>query len=351
VPRLGAALVSFAVPVGAVLLALLPVVRETASHAPAQAEVQRALALYADQVDVLEPEAYRLAPEVLGRSGAVAVAALALVPLAAFGARRRWSAFVLGGSLAVLVVLLVPELFVRVSDAVSLSQSRRAAAFLPFAFAFAGGAAILARWLRWAVLPVALAAGIVLQLEFPGDFGRTLEGDGGPASLTWFAFAGGALALLAAVVLARRGQRPSGRELVAGLAALLFILPIGVHAARTWTASERRPPSPLTPGLVEALRGRLPEGAIVFSDLETSYRIAAAAPVYVAAGPPAHVADTEENRPYERRLDVLRFYRTGDLAIPRGYGAGWLVLDRRRHDLEVPATTEYADPRYVLYRL
>ena len=352
VPRLAAALVSFAVPVGAVLIALLPVVRDTASHEPSQAELARALASYAGQVEVLDPGSYRLAPDVVGRSGAVAVAALALLPLAAFGARRRWSAFVLGGSLAVLVLLLVPELFVRLSDAVSLSQSRRAAAFLPFAFAFAGGAAILAAWFRWAVLPAALAAGIALQLAFPGDFTRRLEGEGGPASLTWFALAAGAVALVASVGLARRGERPRRRrELLAGLAALLFVLPVGVHAARNWTPSERRPPSPLTPGLVEALRDEVPEGAIVFSDLETSYRVAAAAPIYVAAGPPAHVADTEENRPYERRLDVLRFFRTGDLAIPRGYGAGWLVLDRRRHEREVGADRVYADGRYVLYRL
>ena len=33
--------------------------------------------------------------------------------------------------------MLVPFLFEHLSDAVSLSQSRRAAGFLPFAFAFA----------------------------------------------------------------------------------------------------------------------------------------------------------------------------------------------------------------------
>jgi hypothetical protein len=89
----------------------------------------------------------------------------------------------------------------------------------------------------------------------------------------------------------------------------------------------------------------------VFSDLETSYRIAAAAPVYVAAAPPAHVADTEANHPYVRRLDVLRFFRTGDLGIPRRYRAGWIVVDRSRFSLVLPLARAYADRRYTLYRL
>jgi hypothetical protein len=291
---------------------------------------------------------------VIARSGAVAVAALALLPLAAFGAPRRWSAFVLGGSLAVLALMLLPELFVRLSDVVSLSQSRRAAGFVFFAFAFAGGAVVLARWLRYAVLPVALVAGIAVQREFPGDFTLKLENGGGPGVVTWFALVGGAVGLVATVVLARRSDFPRRRDLLAAAAALLFVLPIGVHAAENWTPSPERRPSPLTAGLVRALREDVPERAIVFSDLETSYRIGAVAPVYVAAGPPAHVADTEPNRPYERRLDVMRFFRTGDLSIPQRYGAGWLVLDRRRFDteakLEGPRRV-YADGRYVLYRL
>ena len=70
------------------------------------------------------------------------------------------------------------------SDAVSLSQSRRAAGFVPFAFAFAGGLALLSRSV--AVLPLALVAGIVLEQRWPGDFAYGL-GDGGPAAVTWFA--------------------------------------------------------------------------------------------------------------------------------------------------------------------
>jgi hypothetical protein len=102
---------------------------------------------------------------------------------------------------------------------------------------------------------------------------------------------------------------------------------------------------------VEALQTKVPKGAVAFSDLETSYRIAAMAPVYVAAGPPAHVADTKDNRPYARREDVLRFFRTGDLAIPRRYGAHWLVIDRARSLVRPALPVVHADDRYLLYRL
>ena len=104
------------------------------------------------------------------------------------------------------------------------------------------------------------------------------------------------------------------------------------------------------PASSEALR-ELPDGDVVFSDLETSYRIAAFAPVYVAAAPPSHVADTTKNRPYERRRDTIEFFAGGDLAIPRRYGADWLVVDRDRFDLLAGLPVVYRDERYTLYRL
>jgi hypothetical protein len=95
----------------------------------------------------------------------------------------------------------------------------------------------------------------------------------------------------------------------------------------------------------------VPEGSVVYSDDRTSYRIAAAVPVYVAVSEPGHVADTEANRPYERRDEALRFFRTGDLSIPRRYRAGWLVVDGERFRLRPPLPVLYRDARYVLYRL
>jgi hypothetical protein len=95
----------------------------------------------------------------------------------------------------------------------------------------------------------------------------------------------------------------------------------------------------------------VPAGAIVYSDPETSFRLAALAPVYVAVAPPGHVADTEENRPYERARDARRFVATGDLTIPRRYGADYVVIDglRTRRRLDLPVV--YRDDRFTLYRL
>jgi hypothetical protein len=349
-PRIVAATFAVLAPGAGVILWLLPLARKTASYGPDAAELERALSLYAGQVDVVSETAYRLAPAMLSRSGSAAVAALALLPLAALAARRRWAAWVLGGSLAVLLVMLAPELFTRFSDAVSLSQSRRAASFVPFAFAFAGGAAVVVRLLGAFSLPLAVGAGIWLQLEWPGDFTLRLERGGGPGGLTWFALVGGIVALVVAVTVARRAAWERAGWLAAWAAAL-FVLPTAAHAAGVWGPSPERRREPLTPGLIQALRERVPEGAVVFSDLETSYRAGAYAPVYVAAAPPAHVADNEANRPYERRRDVMAFFRSGDLAIPRRYGAGWLVVDLRRFDVRPDLPAAYRNGRYALYRL
>jgi hypothetical protein len=345
------ALAAFLVPTIGVAAALLPVVRDTVSHDPGQTELDRGLRQYAGQLDFVG-DGYRLAPDMLSRSGAVAVAALALVPLAGLLIRRRWAGFVVGGSLAVLLLMLVPHLFEPLSDAVSLSQSRRAAGFLPFAFAFAGGAAVLARLLGVLVLPLALAAGVALQLAYPGDFTLRLERGGGPAAITWFALVGGVAALALGVALLH--HPPDRRRVLGGLAALLFVLPVSVHAATLWSPPATKHRSPLTPGLVEALRERVPAGAVVFSDLETSYRIGAAAPVYVAVNPPAHVADTEANRPYERRKAVREFFDVGNLDVACDYGADWIVVDRWRFRdplrEQLPGSRPvYGDERYALW--
>jgi hypothetical protein len=139
---------------------------------------------------------------------------------------------------------------------------------------------------------------------------------------------------------------------LAAAAASLFVLPVAVHGFAHWSPRVSRDGYALTPGLVHALRTTVPKRAIVYGDLETSYRISAAAPVYVATAPPAHVADTTANRPYARRRDLIRFLKTGDLAIPRRYGARWLVLRRD----ELPALARrlphaYADREFVLLRL
>ena len=107
----------------------------------------------------------------------------------------------------------------------------------------------------------------------------------------------------------------------------------------------------LTPGLVDAVRDDVEAGTIVYSDPETSFLVAAFAPVYIAVAPPGHVADTEENRPYERARDARRFLRTGDLSIPREYGAEYVVVDGLRSELELDLPVVYTDERFTLYRL
>ncbi len=342
-------LAAVVVPAAAVALWLRPIARETASVNPSPEEVQRAIQHYKGQLDVFSDGSYRLAPEILGRSGALAVAALLAVPLAVFAAKRRWAAFVLGGFVAVLALMLLPDLFTRFADAVSISQARRAAGFVPFGFAVAGGAAVLARLLWVGALPVALGVGIALQLAYPGDFGYTLE-QGGPALVTWIALIGGGAALLVGIFLPRRAARLDRVDWLAAATAFLVVLPVALHGFTHW---DEKPVTgtQLTPGLVQALRTKVPESAVVFSDDETSYKIAAFAPVYVTIAPPGHVADTKANRPYERREDAKEFFRTGNLAIPKRYGAGWLVIKTARSKLKPNLRRAYADDDFVLYRL
>jgi hypothetical protein len=339
------ALAALVVPASAFFVWLLPTVRKTESVGPDAAERSRALEQYAGQLDVSSPSHFHLSPEVFVRSGAVAVAALLGIGLAAFAPRRRWSALVVGGALAVFLITLVPWLFVPFSDLVSVSQARRLAGFLPFAFAFAGAAGVLAGLLRIWALPVALVGGTILQIAYPGDFEYSLT-PGGPAWATWIGVAGA----LVALVVGFRGRASLERR--GAIVAAAFLLPVAVHGLAHWTTDPARTPSPLTPGLLAAVRASVPEAGIVFSDLESSYRLTAFTHVYVCNAPPSHVADTTENRPYVRRKDAIRFFRTGDLAIPEACGAGWLVLDRKRFDPPgARGTILYRDGRYTLYAL
>ena len=137
------------------------------------------------------------------------IAGLVLVPLALLAARRPRRG-VLGATLTALLVLLVPFVFPRFVDAVSLSQARRLAEFIPFAFALASGAAILARFLSATLLPVALVAGFAVERAYPGDFGYALD-QGGPSMIIWLALVLGGLALaVGALLAAAPGARAGG---------------------------------------------------------------------------------------------------------------------------------------------
>jgi hypothetical protein len=229
----------------------------------------------------------------------------------------------LAGSVSILALMLVPTLFTHFSDAVSLSQSRRAAGFIPFAFAFAGGLALVMRSMF--LVPLGLVAGAVLQRYWPGDFAYGLHG-GGPDFATWVAFAGGAAALVVGLIL--RPHPPREHHVLALAAAILFVVPVGVHGFLDWTPQVPRDAHALSPQILRDLK-RVPPRAVIIAPLEESYRLIATAPVYVVAAPPAHVADTTENRPYERRAAVVEWMKTGDPSIPRRYGATWAVIDGR----------------------
>jgi hypothetical protein len=341
------ALAAALVPFGAVLLWLRPIVAETLSHDPSRTELARALAQYRDQL-AGSIDGYHLSPEVVSRGGAIAVFALVAVPFAVVAARRQWAAYVLGGTLLVLALSLVPWLFMHFADAVSLSQARRASGFLPFTVAFAGGLWALARRTGVLAPPLALLAGIGLQLAYSGDFGgKTLEA-GGPPAATWVAAIGAAVALALGTVL--RFTAPERRGLFAGLAAVAFVLPVAVHGFAQWSAPDRLGAGALDHGTIAALRA-LPAGSVVWSDPWTSYSAAAVAPVHIAVAPATHVANTRANRPYERIDAARRFARTRNLALPRRAGARWILVDRNRWKIRLSLPIEHADARYVLYRL
>jgi hypothetical protein len=124
---------------------------------------------------------------------------------------------------------------------------------------------------------------------------------------------------------------------------------VAVHGFRHWSPAATDDRHALTSGLLHVLRSEVPKRAIVFSDLETSYRISAFAPVYVAAAPPAHVADTKANRPYLRRISVNNYFATADEAILDRYHADWLVVDHRRFEVNPSWMLVYSDERYSLY--
>jgi hypothetical protein len=344
--RTGAvALAALVGPAALFMLWLRPIVNDTRSVSPDAKELQRAFEQYRGQLVVHSDTSYNLAPEVFTRVGAVAIAALLLIPLAGFAARRRWAAYVVGGSLAVFALMLLPFLFTSLADLVSISQARRAAGFLPFAFAFAGGMSVLARLVGPILLPLALGAGMFFQIVYPGDFDYVLRNPA-PAWIVWFSVAGA----VGALVLGFVRRRPA-LEIGAALAASAFLTPVFGGGLLNWNRPDLPAIATLSPGLVAAVRRYVGAGTIVYSDQETSFRLAALAPVYIAVAPPGHVADTAENRPYQRARDARRFFRTGDLSIPRHYGAKYVVVDRLRSDLELDLPVVFSDDRFTLYRL
>ena len=137
-------------------------------------------------------------------------------------------------------------------------------------------------------------------MAVPGRLRVPVE-QGGPAWATWIAVAGALVALVVGL------WRLRSRETTAAVASALLLLPTFVHGLSEWTPSAARPPSPLTPGLVEALRDDGPAAAVVFSDPRDELPDRRRRPGLRRNAPPGHVADTKRNRPYERRDESRRF--------------------------------------------
>jgi hypothetical protein len=347
--RGAAVLAAVLVPFGLVLAFLFPLAQDTRAVTPRPGEgggdLPRTFTALGDWIGY--------SPSALAREGPVVVAGLLALPLAAFAARRAWAAFVLGGSLAVLAVLLAPPLFTVLTDAFSVSQSRRLASFLPVAFAVVGGCVVLS---RFRALGVGLAAGasVLLLLLYPGEFVRNFE-EGGPEWSVWLAVAGGLAALAFGAVRRPLGPEPGAWTLAAALA---FAAPVAVAAVPD--VERDRPVSELTPAAADAVRANAEPGDVVFSDEDSAFHAAAFAPVYVNAGPSGNVADTAENRPRARVADARRFFGSASLtdeqraALLERYGADWVLVDKEGpYPQEFLRTLErvFEDERYALYRV
>ena len=189
--RIATALAALVVPAAAFLVWLLPVVRDTASHAPGKGELQRAFQQYAGQLDVFSDTSYRLAPEVFGRAGAVAIAALVFVPLAGLALRRRWAAVRprrlprRGGGDA------------RAAAVRPVLRSRLDLAVAPRRRLLAAGVRVRGRPDGARGAPALRSSsrsrcwpGSCSSSRYPGEFDYRLE-HGGPALVTWFAVVGG----------------------------------------------------------------------------------------------------------------------------------------------------------------
>jgi hypothetical protein len=343
--RIAASLPAVLIPAGLYALWLKPIVDETVTHRPDAAVRAQQIAHYKGQIDIVHG-LLRLAPETISRGGAIAVAGLVAIPMAALAGTRRWAAYVLGASLAVLLLVLVPWAFDSLANVVSVSQARRLAIFLPIPFAVAGAASLIGRY-RLAGCLAAFGAGGLLQLVYPGEFSYFLI-VGGPPWPVWLALAGAGIGLIVAAIVRR--SAPEAAPLWTAAVALSLVAPVGL-AGLAYVKRDEPDRLRLTPGLVRALRTTVPARDTVFSDLETSYRIEAYAPVYVSAAPPAHVADTKDNYPNERRDDVIKFLNSGSVSIPRRYHAQWIVVAKRRFDLPLKLPKVYSDQRFDLYRL
>jgi hypothetical protein len=345
--RAGAALGAIVSAFALVLAALLPELR---GGAALTRSAEQNTGIYGDLVSAVGHWTI-MSPGAIARGGALVVAGLLVVPLAALASTRLWAALVIGGTLALLFVLLVPPVFSAVSDVLSLSQARRLPWFLPIPFALVGGSILLSRFGAAGALGAA-GLGTAFLFLFPGSVTYAYS-SGGPGWAVWVALAGGIGALVVGARKRRKGPDPD--RWAVGITAS-FIAPFVVAG---FIAFDKPASAPILPsGLGEAVRDDVEPGAVVFSDPETAYELAAYAPVYINDAPSGHAADTVANRLQARRRDTRRFFQDEGLsdvarrAILSRWQADWLLVDTDR-----PAPEEflanlqpvYEDGRFALY--
>ena len=346
--RAGAVIAVMLAPAVLALAWLAPLARQAAAFSPSAAETRRALARYGTEV-ATAGTSFSLQPRFLAWGGAATVVALAAIPFAGLAHRRAWSAYVLGSTAVLGSIALTPLLFTRFAGVMSLSQALRIGGFLPFAFALAGAAELLA--VTGAVAPgLAFATGIAASVLDPAV-------TSGSARVVWLAVGGaiGALLLGAAGRLPAVTRQAEPRWVAA--ASVAFLLPVAISGVAHLQRSDRPDPFALTEGLVRALDAHVRPRDVVFSNVETSYRISGAVPVFVAASLPGHVARTPANRPYQRQWDAVRFFFRPAVpdaerwSILQRYGARWVVVDSRQRSTHFTDRLElvYRDARYRLY--
>jgi hypothetical protein len=332
------------------LVAFYPVISGSSSVTPSTSLREHELAEWGSLVTNLGPW-FGMSPEAVARAGPVVVAGLIAIPFAALASRRLWAAFVLGGSVSVLIVVLMPPFFTILADVLSLSQARRLPEFLPVSFAVVGGCIALSRLRAWGVA-IAGAVSVVLVVLFPGEFTWVYE-NGGPGWAVALAVVGGLGAIVVGVWRPLWGPEPGSWALAA---ALVFVVPVAV--AGLSRVSKAPLDTAFTSGIVEAVRADVSANEVLFSDRTTAYRITAYAPVYVNTSAPGHVAEVHANHVLARARDTKRFFGTAPIpdverhAILRRWGADWVLVNKERSYPQAfldRFPVVYEDGRFVLY--
>ena len=336
-----AGLGAIAVPAGLFLAWLVQFAGDTGTRPPVR---------FSLQVEAVEA-GLRLRPEQLAFGGGIKVAALVAVPLALVAARRQWAAYVLGGTAVLSVVALVPPVFERFADVISLSQAVRLASFLPLPFALAGAAVLAA---RFAVVGAAAALACAAGFQLAYGSGAT-----GAGWAVWLAALGSTCGLAGFGLLPRPELDRRGAPRWTAITAVALMLPVAIAGLGRLERWNEPDPFGLTPGLVRALDEDVPQLAVVLAPSVTSYRLAGAAPVRVVVAPPGHVAfNTEED--YRARSRAARRFFLEPTVSPaerldtlRRYSVDWVVVDKSRARPTLPPGLQlvYRDARYALYRV